>query len=105
MYAIIETGAKQYKVSKGDTLEVERLGAKEGKDVKLDKVLFVSDKKETSIGKPYIKGASIVCEVLGEKRGRKTISFKYRRRHGSSKKKIGHRQDYTLLKVKDIKTN
>ncbi|MFC1667511.1 50S ribosomal protein L21 [Candidatus Omnitrophota bacterium] len=102
MYAIVETGAKQYKVSKGDLLEVETLGLKEGKETKLSKVLFVSDKKETSIGKPYLKGASIVCEVIGEKRGPKTISFKYRRRHGSSKKKIGHRQNYTVLKVKEI---
>ena len=103
MYAIVETGAKQYKVSKGDILEVERLDAKEGKDVKLDKVLLISDKKEQSVGKPHIKGASVVCAVVGEGRGIKTISFKYRRRHGSSKKKIGHRQNYTVLKVKEIK--
>ncbi len=102
MYAIVETGSKQYKVSKGDILEIERLDTKEGKEVKLSKVLFVSDKKEPSIGKPYVKGASIVCEVLGEKRGKKTISFKYRRRQASSRKKIGHRQDYTVLKVKEI---
>ena len=102
MYAIVETGAKQYKVSKGDILEVERLHLKDDKDVKLDKVLFVSDKKQTSIGNPYIKGASIVCEVQGEKRGKKTISFKYRRRLGNSRKKIGHRQNYTVLKVKNI---
>ncbi len=105
MYAIIETGAKQYKVSKGDVLEVERIaGLKEGKEAKLDKVLFISDKKEISIGKPYIKGASIVCAVVGESRGSKTISFKYRRRLGSSRKKIGHRQNYAVLKVKEIVT-
>ena len=103
MYAIVETGAKQYKVSKGDTLEVERLDTKEGKDVKLDKVLLISDKKEMSVGKPYIKGASVVCTVAGEIRGAKTVSFKYRRRHASSRKKIGHRQNYTVLKVKEIK--
>lgn len=102
MYAIVETGSKQYKVSKGDILEVEKLETKEEKEVKLDKVLFVSDKKEISIGKPYLKGASIICDVLGEKRGKKTISFKYRRRLGNSRKKIGHRQDYTVLKVKKI---
>lgn len=104
MYAIVETGSKQYKVAKGDVLEVERLSSKEGKDIKLDKVLLLSDKEELSVGTPYVKGASIVCEVLGEKRGQKTISFKYRRRHASSKKKIGHRQNYTVLKVKDIVT-
>ena len=104
MYAIVETGAKQYKVSKGDVLEVESLGLKQGKEAKLSKVLFVSDKKETSIGRPYLKGASVVCEVVGKKRGPKTISLKYRRRHASSRRKIGHRQDYTVLKVKEIVT-
>lgn len=104
MYAIVETGSKQYKVTKGDVLEVERLISERGKDIKLDKVLLLSDKKELSVGNPYVKGASIVCEVLGEKRGPKTISFKYRRRHASSKKKIGHRQNYTVLKVKEIVT-
>ncbi len=102
MYAIIETGAKQYKVSKGDILEIESLGVKQGKEVKLDKVLFLSDKKDPSIGKPYIKGASVLCDVLEEIRGKKTISFKYRRRLGNSRKKIGHRQTYTVLKIKDI---
>lgn len=102
MYAVIETGAKQYRVSKGDILEVELLYPKKEKEVKLNKVLLLSDKKETSVGKPYIKGASVVCEVLEEKRSPKTISFKYRRRLGNSRKKIGHRQDYVVLKVKDI---
>jgi len=102
VYAIVETGAKQYKVSKGDVFEVEKIGSKHGKEVKLDKILFVSDKKDVSIGKPYVKGASLVCAVLGERRGKKTISFKYRRRHASSRRKIGHRQTYTVLKVKEI---
>ena len=102
MYAIIETGAKQYRVSKGDILEVERLHSKKEKEVKLNRVLLLSDKKETSVGKPYIKGASVVCEVLEEKRAPKKISFRYRRRLGNSRKKIGHRQDYLVLKVKDI---
>lgn len=105
MYAIIETGSKQYKVSKGDVLEVERFNAKKGEDVELDKVLLVSDKDEVSVGKPYIKGASVICEVIGEKRAPKVISFKYRRKHASSKKKIGHRQNYTVLRVKEIKTS
>ena len=103
MYAIVETGAKQYKVSKGDKLNAEKLDLKNKKEVKLDKVLLVSEKKEVTVGKPYIKGASVVCEVIGEERGKKTISFRYRRRHASSKKKIGHRQNYSVLKVKDIK--
>jgi len=85
-------------------LEVERLISKEGKDIKLDKVLLLSDEKGLSIGRPYVKGASILCEVLGEKLGPKTISFKYRRRHASSKRQVGHRHIYTVLKVNHIVT-
>lgn len=102
MYAIVETGSKQYKVSKGDTIEVEKLGLKKEKEVKLDKVLLISDKKDVTLGKPYIKGAHIVCDAVEEKRAKKVISFRYRRRHASSKKKIGHRQGYVVLKVKEI---
>ena len=100
MYAIVETGSKQYRIAKGDTIEVERLNLKKAKEIKLDKVLFVSDKKDITVGTPYIKGAHVLCDVVGEKRGDKVISFKYRRRHSSSKKKIGHRQNYLTLKVK-----
>ena len=102
MYAIVETGSKQYKVSKGDLIEVEKIPSKEKKELNLDKVLFVSDSKKVSIGRPYVKGAAVVCSIVGFKRGKKTVSFKYRRRHANSKKKIGHRQDYTVLKVKQI---
>jgi large subunit ribosomal protein L21 len=105
MYAIVETGAKQYRISKGDIFEVESLTSKKDKQVKLGKVLLVSDKKETLVGRPYIKNAHVVCEVLGNKRGPKKISFKYRRRLGNSRKKIGHRQNFTVLKVKDITTS
>jgi len=103
VYAVVETGAKQYKVSKGDSFKVEKLSLEDKKDVTLDKVLFISDKKDITVGKPYIKGASVVCEVEGEEQSKKTISFRYRRRHASSKKKIGHRQNYTVLKVKELK--
>ena len=102
MYAIVETGAKQYKVSKGDVFEVEKVHLKAKGDVKLDKILFACDKTKVFIGKPYIKGASVLCSVVDEIRGPKAISFRYRRRHASSKKKIGHRQSYTVLKVKEI---
>lgn len=102
MYAIVETGSKQYRVEKNDTIEIEKLDLGEAKEVKLDKVLFISDKKDITVGNPYIKGAHVVCDLLGEKRAKKVISFRYRRRHASSKKKIGHRQGYVMLKVKDI---
>ena len=102
MYAIVETGSKQYKVSEGDVLAVELLDSKKTKEVKLGNVLFVSDKKEVKIGSPYIKGASVLCDIVEEKQGPKVISFKYRRRHGSSRRKKGHRQKYSVLKVKEI---
>ena len=102
MYAIVETGSKQYKVSKDDTIEIEKLNLGKAKEVKLDKVLFISDKKDTTVGAPYITGAHVVCDILGERRDKKVISFRYRRRHASSKKKIGHRQGYVMLKVKEI---
>lgn len=102
MYAIVETGSKQYKVSKDDTIEIETLETGKAKEVKLDKVLFISDKKDMTVGYPYIKGAHVLCDVVGEKSGKKVISFRYRRRHASSKKMIGHRQGYAVLKVKEI---
>lgn len=100
MYAIVETGNKQYKVQKGDIIEVERLQAKPGKDIKLD-VLLYSKGKSVEIGQPHVKGASVVCEVLAHPRGEKVITFKYRRRK-SSRKKIGHRQELTKLRVKEL---
>lgn len=102
MYAIVETGSKQYRVAKNDTIEIEKLDLGKAKEVKLDKVLFVSDKKDVTLGNPYIKGAHVICDLVGEKRAKKVISFKYRRRHASSKRKVGHRQGYVVLKVKDI---
>ena len=102
MYAIVETGSKQYRVSKGDVFTSEILASDKSKEVKLGNVLFVSDKKDVKIGSPYIKGASVVCDIVGEKKGPKVISFKYRRRHGSSRRKKGHRQGYSVLKVKEI---
>lgn len=102
MYAIVETGSKQYRVSKGDVFTAEFIGSRKSKEAKLNNVLFISDKKDIKVGGPYIKGASVVCDVLGEKQGPKLISFKYRRRHGSSRRKKGHRQGYAVLKVKEI---
>ncbi|MBN1912796.1 MAG: 50S ribosomal protein L21 [Candidatus Omnitrophica bacterium] len=101
MYAIIEVGAKQYNVKKGDIIEVEKQGAQEGKDIKLDKVLLVSKDKKVEIGQPYLKEVNVQAEVLAQVKGPKLISFKYRRRKSSHWKK-GHRQKLTRLKIKDI---
>jgi large subunit ribosomal protein L21 len=101
MYAVVETGGKQYKVSKDDTILVELFETKEGKTVSLDKVLLAKEGNSIHVGTPYLKGASVTCEVLGQKRTDKVVAFKYKRRK-SEKKKIGHRSDMIELKVKAI---
>jgi large subunit ribosomal protein L21 len=101
MYAIIEVGAKQYSVKKGDLIEVEKQSAEAGEEITLDKVLLVSKDKKVSIGQPYLKGASIKAEVLAQFKGKKLISYKYRRRKASHWKK-GHRQQLTRLRIKEI---
>lgn len=103
MYAIVETGGKQYRVKKNDTFEVEKLETGLGKAINLDKVLMYVDGKKVEIGQPYLKNVKVSCEVLANIKAKKVISFKYRRRK-SSRTKIGHRQKYTKLKVKDIKS-
>jgi len=100
-YAIVETGGKQYKVSQGDTILVEKLGTEKGKTLNLEKVLLVSQKGKVQIGTPYLSGSKVLCEVLGQIRGKKTINFKFRRRKGSHKKS-GHRQQLTRLKVQEL---
>lgn len=101
MYAVVETGGKQYKVTKNDIFCVERLTCKEGHDIKLDRVLFAKDGNSVHVGNPYIKGSTVICTSLGETRQPKVVAFKYKRRK-SEKKTIGHRQSATKLKVKEI---
>lgn len=100
-YAIVETGGKQYKVAQGDTILVEKIGAEKGTSLNLEKVLLVNDGKKIHIGTPYLTGSKVICEVLGLAKGEKVVSFKYRRRKGY-RKKIGHRQQLTRLKVKEL---
>ncbi|MBI4040729.1 MAG: 50S ribosomal protein L21 [Deltaproteobacteria bacterium] len=104
MYAIIETGAKQYKAQVGELLSVEKLEKESGKEVIMDRVLFVSHDTQPTWGNPYIKNAQVICEVVRQTRTPKIIIFKYKRRKSSRKKK-GHRQPQTLLKVKAIQLN
>ena len=101
MYAVVETGGKQYKVAKNDVILVEKLPSKEGHDIKLNKVLLVKDANSTHVGNPYLKAAHVICEILGQTRQDKVIAYKYKRRK-SEKKKIGHRQNLTKLKIKEI---
>jgi large subunit ribosomal protein L21 len=99
MYAIIETGGKQEKVSVGDVLNVERLDKK--KDVAFSQVLLVVDKDKVSVGDPFVKGAKVTAAILGQTRGPKSVSFKTRRRK-SSRRTRGHRQELTRIKITEI---
>ncbi|MBX3473948.1 MAG: 50S ribosomal protein L21 [Planctomycetes bacterium] len=103
MYAIIAEGAHQYRVEKGMEFHIDRLGQKPGSKVKLDKVLLVADGANVKVGAPTVAGAHVEVEVIGQKRGEKLIAFMYRRRQSDSKRKKGHRQNYTVVKVTDIK--
>jgi large subunit ribosomal protein L21 len=102
MYAIIEVGAKQHNVEKGDIIEVERFEAEKGKGIIFDKVLLVAGDDKVEIGQPYVKGASVKAEVLCQFRATKVVTYKYRRRKASHFKK-GHRQNLTRIKIEEIK--
>ena len=99
-YAIVETGGKQMKVAVGDKIFVEKLNAEEGKDVTLDKVLFVGG-DATKVGAPYVKGASVDCKVEKHGKNAKITIYKYKAK-ANERKKQGHRQPYTCLVVKAI---
>lgn len=98
MFAVIRTGGKQYRVKAGDTIEVEKLEGNPGDKVELGEVLVAGDK----IGLPLISGAKVLAEIVDQFRGDKVIIFKKKRRHNYRRKK-GHRQYHTSLKITDIK--
>ncbi len=99
MKAIIETGGKQYYVSEGDTIYVEKLDVEAGKKVVFDKVLMLGD----ITGNPYVKGASVEGEVVKQGKGKKLTIFTYVPNKRSTRKKQGHRQPYTKIEIKKIK--
>ena len=101
MYAIIKTGAKQHKVSEGDILSVEKLPGDKGTEVVFDEVLMVSDDHDVKIGKPFVEGAKVTGEVVAQTKGPKLIIGKMKRRKGF-RKKTGHRQALTSMKIKKI---
>ncbi|MEO3432239.1 50S ribosomal protein L21 [Inquilinus sp. CAU 1745] len=101
MFAVIKTGGKQYKVAKDDVIRVERLSDDAGSSVKLDQVLMVVDGDKVSVGTPVLSGASVTAEVVDHDRGPKIIVFKKKRRQNYRRKK-GHRQDLTVLKITGI---
>ena len=100
-YAVIETGSKQYRVTVGKKLEIERLDAEPGKDLEISTVLAVSDGAQLKIGAPYVEGAKVVLSVDEETLGDKVVNFKRRRRKGYERK-VGHRQKLLAVTVKSI---
>jgi large subunit ribosomal protein L21 len=101
MYAVIETGGKQYRVEVGTELEVELLDVEPGNTITLDRVLLVADGDDASIGQPLVANAAVSAEVLRQARGDKVIAFKYRPK-ARRRVKHGHRQDLTVLRISDI---
>ena len=104
MYAVVMTGGKQYRVSAGDKIRVEKLNAEAGSTVSLDKVLVVGGEGETMVGAPYVAGACVEAEVVENGKADKVIIFKYKAKK-DYRKKQGHRQPYTELKINGISVN
>jgi len=101
MYAVIQTGGKQYRVSEGTTLKVEKIAADEGASVELDKVLMIADGDDVKVGAPYVDGSKVTATVKAHGRGKKVNVIKFKRRKHHMKRQ-GHRQSYTELEVTGI---
>lgn len=101
MYAVVETGGKQYRVAEGDVVKVEKLIAEEGDAVVLDSVISVVNEGELLLGKPYVQGAKITAKVLMQGRGKKIRIFKYKAK-SNYRRRQGHRQSYTQLLIEKI---
>ena len=101
MFAIIETGGKQFKVQAGDVIKVEKLNADAGTSHTFDKVLAILNGEESTFGTPYVSGASVKAQVIGDGKAKKVIVYKYKAKKGFHKKK-GHRQPYTQLKIEAV---
>ncbi len=101
MYAVIATGGKQYRVSEGDVIRIETLPAEESEEITFDKVLLVADGDDVNIGAPYVEGGKVSAIVNGHGRGKKIeiIKFKRRKHH---RKQMGHRQNFTEVKITGI---
>ena len=102
MYAVIKTGGKQYRVAKDDVITIEKLDGKTGDKIEFNEVLIVGDEANTAIGTPHVEGASVTAEVVEQTRGSKIIVFKKKRRHNYRRKK-GHRQHQTVVRITEIK--
>ena len=101
MYAVIKTGGKQYRVEQGATIRVEKLPGDKGSKVEISDVLLVGDGETVKVGKPTIPGAKVSGEIVAQELGEKLLVFKFRRRK-AYRRKNGHRQQYTALKITEI---
>jgi large subunit ribosomal protein L21 len=101
MYAVVETGGKQYKVSKGDLIKVEKVGGEVGEKVELHQVLLVKDDKGVKVGTPTVAGVKVVGRITSQRKGKKIVIFKQKRRK-NYRLKQGHRQEHTWIEIKNI---
>ncbi|NLP29860.1 MAG: 50S ribosomal protein L21 [Clostridiales bacterium] len=104
MYAVIQTGGKQYRVQEGDVITVEKLDASPGEKVKFENVLLFSNGETVDIGKPYLNDVNVEASVVENGKGKKVVIFKYRAKK-NYRKKQGHRQPYTKIKIDSISKN
>lgn len=101
MYAVVETGGKQYRVQEGSVITVEKLPAEVGSTVELDKVLLLHDEKDLKVGNPYVQGAKVTAKVLEQGKTKKILVFRYRPKE-NIRRRYGHRQPYTRLQIEKI---
>ena len=101
MYAVLETGGKQYRVATGDTLEIERLSVEAGQPFTFERVLLLNNEGQVAVGTPTVAGAKVLADVVEHIRGDKKVIWKMKRRKGYHKKQ-GHRQELTVVKIKEI---
>ena len=103
MYAVIKTGGKQYRVMPGEEVRLEKLGGEVGESIAFDRVLLISDGENVKIGEPFLENTKVVGRIKRHDRHRKIVVFKYKRRKGYRRKQ-GHRQPFTLVKIENIET-
>ena len=101
MYAVVVTGGKQYKVTEGDVIFVEKIGAEEGTEISFDQVILVGDENGVKVGAPVVEGAKVTAKVLKEGKGKKIYVMTYKSKK-NEKRKLGHRQPYTKVQITKI---
>ena len=101
MYAVIQTGGKQYRVQPGDTLLIEKVSGNAGDSIDFDKVLMISTDESVAVGRPLVEGAKVSGEIVEHTRGKKLVVYKFKRRK-DYRRRNGHRQDYTAVKISEV---